>query len=149
MKTVIVYDSVYGNTEKIAKSMGGAITGEVKVLRTDEVNLSELESIELLIVGSPTYAGRPTPVMQDFLNKIPESATKGVNIAAFDTRVGAKFARIFGYAAPKIANNLKVKGGTLIMSPGGFFVRGKEGPLIEGELERAANWAKEIASSKK
>lgn len=40
MKALIVYDSVYGNTEKIAKAIGGAITGEVKVLRVNEANPS-------------------------------------------------------------------------------------------------------------
>ncbi len=46
MKGLIVYDSVHGNTEKIAKSIGDAITGNVKVLRTGEVNPPELESID-------------------------------------------------------------------------------------------------------
>jgi len=70
MKALIVYDSVYGNTEKIARSIGSAITGDVKVLRAAEVNPSELESVDLLIVGSPTHGGRQTPAIQDFLNKV-------------------------------------------------------------------------------
>ena len=145
MKALIVYDSVYGNTEKIAKSIGGAITGDVKVLRIGEVNPSELESIDLFIVGSPTQGGRPTPAIQDFLSKVSEPAIKGINVAAFDTRFSTRLVGIFGYAAGKIAGSLKTKGGTLILSPEGFFVKGKEGPLKEGELERAASWAKEIA----
>ena len=149
MKALIVYDSAYGNTEKIARAIGGAITGEVKVLRPGEVNPSDLQSVDLLIVGSPTQGGRPTPAIQDFLNKIPEPAIKGVNVAAFDTRFSTKLVGIFGYAAGKIANSLKRKGGTLILSPEPFFVKGKEGPLKEGELERAADWAKGIVESKK
>jgi len=149
MKALIVYDSVYGNTEKIARSIGGAITGEIKVLRIGEVNPSELEPVDLLIVGSPTYGGRPTPATLDFLNNILESAVKGMSVAAFDTRLSAKWVKIFGYASGKIAGSLKAKGGTLILSPEGFFVKGAKGPLKEGELERAASWAKEIASSKK
>ena len=149
MKALIVYDSAYGNTEKIARAIGGAITGEVKVLRPGEVNPSDLQSVDLLIVGSPTQGGRPTPAIQDFLNKIPEPAIKGVNVAAFDTRFSTKLVGIFGYAAGKIANSLKRKGGTLILSPEPFFVKGKEGPLKEGELERAATWAKRIVESKK
>ncbi len=140
MKTLIVYDSVYGNTEKIAKAIGGAMAGDVKVLRVGEVNPSDLESIDLLIVGSPTQGGRPTPAIQDFLKKVSEPAIKGVNVAAFDTRFSTRWARIFGYAAGKIADNLKGKGGTLIASPEVFFVKGTEGPLKEGELERAASW---------
>ncbi|MFC1955852.1 flavodoxin family protein [Chloroflexota bacterium] len=147
MKVIIIYDSVYGNTENIAKAIGDAFTGEVKVLRVGEVNSSELKILGLLIVGSPTQGGRPTPAIQDFLNKVPEPAIKGINVAAFDTRFSTRWVGIFGYAAGKIAGNLKGKGGTLVESPEGFFVKGKEGPLKEGELERAANWAKGVLQS--
>ncbi len=149
MKALIVYDSVYGNTEKIAKAIGGAITGEVKVLRVDEANPSKLKTIDLLIVGSPTQGGRPTPAIQDFLDKVSEPAIKGINVAAFDTRLSTKWVGIFGYAAGRIADSLKRNGGILIASPEGFFVKGKEGPLKEGELGRAASWAKAIVKSEK
>ncbi len=145
MKTLVVYDSVYGNTEKIAKAIGDAVGGEVKVLRVGDVDSAELEAFDLLIVGCPTHAGRPTPATQDFLKKIPLPALRGADVAAFDTRLTAKLARIFGYAAGRIAADLETKGGNPILSPEGFFVKGKEGPLKEGELERAANWAKGIA----
>ena len=149
MKALIVYDSVYGNTEKIAKAIGGAIAGEVKVLRMDEVDYSELKTLDLLIVGSPTQGGRPTLGIQDFLNKVSEEAIKGINVAAFDTRFSTKLVGIFGYAAGKIAETLKRKGGTLVLSPEPFFVKGRQGPLKEGELERAAVWAKRLLESKK
>jgi len=151
MKALIVYDSVYGNTEKIAKAVAEAITpsNEVKVLRVGDANPSELASVNLLIVGSPTHAGRPVPAVQDFLKKIPELSLKGISVAAFDTRISKKIVGVFGYAAGRIAGNLKKKGGTLIASPEGFFVTGGQGPLKEGELERAAGWAKGILRSKK
>jgi flavodoxin I len=151
MKAVIVYDSVYGNTEKIARAIAEAITpsNEIKVLRAGEANPSELASIDLLIVGSPTHGGRPTPAIQDFLNKVIQSSLKGINVAAFDTRTQAKLAKVFGYAAGRIAGSLKKKGGTLIGPPEGFLVTGTKGPLKEGEPERAAAWAKRILQSKK
>ncbi len=149
MKALIVYDSVYGNTEKIAKAIGGAIIGEVKVLRVDEANPSELKTIDLFIVGSPTQGGRPTPAIRDFLNKVPEPSLQGINVAAFDTRISTKLVGAFGYAAGRIAGNLKGKGGTLIASPEGFFVKSTKDPLREGELERAAVWAKGILERKK
>jgi flavodoxin len=151
MKALIVYDSVYGNTEKIARAIAEAITpsAEVKVLRVSEANPSELASTELLIVGSPTHGGRPTPAIQDLLNKIPKLSPQGINVAAFDTRIQAKLVRVFGYAAGRIADNLKKRGGTLIASPEGFFVTGSKGPLKEGELERAVGWAKGMLESKK
>jgi len=149
MKALIVYDSVYGNTEKIARAVADAIapSGEVKVVQAGEANPPELESTDLLIVGSPTHGGRPTPPVQDFLNKVPK--LQGINVAAFDTRSQSKFARVFGNAAGRIARNLERKGGTLIASPEGFLVTGTKGPLKEGELERAAGWAKGILESKK
>jgi flavodoxin I len=149
MKALVVYDSFYGNTETIAKAIGSAITGEVKVLRPGEASPTDLKSIDLLIVGSPTQGGRPTKAIQDFLNKLPESAVKGVNVAAFDTRFSTKLVGIFGYAAGKTADSLKKKGGNLIVVPEAFFVKSKEGPLKDGELERAAAWAKRILESKK
>ena len=149
MKVLIVYDSVYGDTEKIAKAIGSVITGEVQVLRVDEANPSELKTLDLFIVGSPTQGGRPTPAIRDFLNKVPESSLQGINVAAFDTRISTKLVGVFGYAAGRIADNLKGKGGTLIASPEGFFVKGTKGPLKEGELERATGWAKGILENKK
>ena len=151
MKALIVYDSVYGNTEKIARTVAEAITpsSEVKILRAGETNTSELADFDLLIVGSPTHGGRPTPAIQDLLNKVPHTSLKGVNVAAFDTRSQAKPARVFGNAARRIAGKLTKGGGVLIVSPEGFFVTGTKGPLKEGELERAATWAKGILEGKK
>lgn len=148
MKILIVYDSAYGNTEKIAESIGSAITDEVKTLHISNVHPSELESLDLLIVGSPTQGGKPTPAIQEFLKEVPESTTKGVSVAAFDTRFSTRLVGIFGYAARKIARNLETKGGNLISPPEGFFVSGTKGPLNEGELERAASWAKKIVERK-
>jgi len=147
MKALIVYDSVHGNTRIVAQNIGDAIPGEVNVLHASQVNASELRTFDLLIVGAPTHGGRPTEAIQDFLEKVQARALKGTNVAAFDTRLTAKWVRIFGYAAPRIAASLKEKGGTLVGSPGDFFVKGTKGPLIEGEVERAAAWAKGIVES--
>ncbi|MDD4346819.1 MAG: hypothetical protein PHZ11_08045 [Desulfitobacteriaceae bacterium] len=74
-----------------------------------------------------------------------------MDVLAFDTRISAKdtnskvlnvFIKVFGYAAEPIGEKLQKKGGNLIAPPEGFFVKDSEGPLKEGELERAANWVK-------
>jgi len=69
---------------------------------------------------------------------------KNIRVASFDTRLSAKWVGIFGYAAGKIAEKLKAKGGNPVMPPAAFFVTGKEGPLKDGETERAAAWARKI-----
>ena len=140
MKALIVYDSTYGNTEQIARAIGAAISGEIKVLRVSEVNPSDMNSIDLLILGSPTQGARPTVAMQEFLNKID---VKGKNVAVFDTRIG--IAKLFGVAADKIVKSLKEKGAVAIAPTAGFNVTAEKVPkLKEGELERAANWAKSL-----
>ena len=159
MKALIVYDSKFGNTEKIARAIGEAITplGEVRVVKVGDANPSELSSIDFLIVGSPTHAGGATRAIKEFLRKIPANALKNVQVASFDTRFSAKdkgigariVLGIFRYAAGRIATILEYKGGYLAMEPEGFIVEESEGPLKKGELERAATWAKEIPESKK
>ena len=144
MKTLVLYDSAFGNTEQIARTIGSAISGDVKVLRIGEINPSALGQVDFLFVGSPTQGGKPTPAMRDFLDNVPASALKEMKIAAFDTRLSGRLVGIFGYAAGKIANDLKSKGAVLASSPEGFLVNGKEGPLKERELERAALWANQI-----
>ncbi|MFC1983163.1 hypothetical protein ACFLV5_05230 [Chloroflexota bacterium] len=37
------------------------------------------------------------------------------------------------------------KGGNLVVPEEGFFVKDKEGPLVDGEIERAARWARSMA----
>ncbi len=112
------------------------------------MNPSDFKTIDLLIIGSPTYGGKPTRAIQDLLNKVPVSDFKGASMAAFDTRLSMKLVKIFGYAAEKIAVSLKTKDWTIIVPPEGFFVKGKKGPLEKEELERAAGWAKEIIKRK-
>lgn len=100
MKTLVVSDSTYGNTEKIAQASGEAIGGQV--LRVGEVNPADLKGFDLLIVGSPTHGGPPREGMYGLL-KAP-LALEGLNVAAFDTRTRWS---LLGYAAPRIARSLQ------------------------------------------
>jgi flavodoxin I len=159
MKAMVVYDSAYGNTEKIARAIGDALgtQGEVEVVRAGDAKPDQLAGLALLVVGSPTQKFSPTGATTGFLKGIPKNGLQGVKVAAFDTRFAesdinkvrilAFFVRIFGYAAEPIAGRLQKKGGDLAVPPEGFYVSGTEGPLVEGELERAADWAKEISKT--
>jgi flavodoxin len=160
-KALVVYDSFFGNTERIARSIGNALgrSEDVEIIRVGDVRPEQLAGLKLLIVGSPTRAFRPSPAIKKFLKSIPKNSLKGVKVAAFDTRItdeeidSAVFilgilVNIFGYAAKPIADRLVKKGGRLIALPEGFYVHGTEGPLKEGELERASNWAKKISAKR-
>jgi flavodoxin I len=151
MKTLVVYDSVYGNTEIIARAIGDAIPAEVQVLRVGQVTAGDLETVDLLIIGSPTHGALPTEAVQGLIGKIGSPAREGAKAATFDTRLAWKFLeRWGGFAAPKMADMLKDKGWMLAGEPGGFFVKGlKKGPLKRGETDRAAAWAKGLVESQR
>ncbi len=153
MNILVLFDSMYGNTELVARKIAEALDmpESVRLLKAGEAGLDDLQGVDLLIVGSATQAFRPLPGMTGFLNRIPAGGLKGVRVAAFDTRVDVKevnsgfltfMVNLFGYAAEKIAKSLQKKGGEPALPVEGFFVVDKEGPLKEGELERAAGWIK-------
>jgi flavodoxin len=150
VKILIVVDSVYGNTLKIAEAIKEALkpAGEVSLVRPAEANLQDLPSLGLLLVGSPVQGGRALKPVQDFLNRIPSGGLKRVNVATFDTRMKGAFPKLFGFAGARIADALKSKGGNLVAPAEGYFVKGREGPLLEGEIERAGAWAKGLAQNK-
>ena len=147
MKILVIFDSVYGNTENVARAIGGAITNDVQIIHAKEAKPNDLEGLDILIIGAPTQGGRPTQDMQNFLKDIAKTDIKGLKFASFDTRISAKWVGIFGYAAGRIAKNLRKKGADLIKDPEPFFVTGTEGPLKEGEMERAAAWAQEVVNT--
>jgi flavodoxin len=155
MSVLILYDSVFGNTEQIARAVcsGADLQGNAQAVKVSEVKPEQLQGLKLLIVGSPTRAFRPTEATQKFLKGLAKDSLKGVRVAAFDTRMDVNesksavlrfFVKIFGYAAKPTAYGLTAKGGELAAPPEGFLVNDTQGPLKEGELERAANWAKSL-----
>ena len=129
MKTLVVYDSTYGFTEKIAKAIGSGIAGDVKVSRFTEIMPGDIEGTDLLVIGSPTQGGRPLKPLQEWLDNISEAAVKGKKVAVFDTRMPAAWVKIFSFAGLRIAGVMKKKGATLIGEPQGFFVKAAKGPL--------------------
>jgi len=159
MKALVVYDSAYGNTAKIAQAIGDALgaQADVETLKVSDANPGQLTSADLLVVGSPTQKFRPTGAITKLLKSVPAGGLTGVKVAAFDTRfteseinkvrVLAFFVRIFGYAAKPIGDRLVKAGGQLVIPPEGFYVGDTEGPLLEDELERAADWARKILAA--
>jgi flavodoxin len=153
MNVLVIYDTYFGNTAQVAEVIGKSLGDDVNVIKVNEVNMENISGLDLLIMGSPTRAFRPSDDMKKFLDSIPNGTLSGTKVAAFDTRMDPKdvgnpilkfMAGMFGYAANPIANNLVKKGGMLIGEPTGFVVVDREGPLRAGELEKASSWAKSL-----
>lgn len=157
MRSLIIYDSLYGNTEKIARAIGQGLPDDVDVKHVSQGETLGLTGYDLLVVGSPVHGGRPTPAIEAFVRRLPAGTLVGMRVAAFDTRFEAQtrgaglrlLMSVIRYAAPRIARDLLKKGGELAGEPEGFIVEQKEGPLKQGELERAVSWAATLVGERR
>lgn len=148
MRATVICESSFGNTRAIAEAIAETLDAEV-LSAGDPI---ELEEVDLLIVGAPTHVhgipgersrkaavdqgGSDGPGVRDWLDDLPHGQGR---VAAFDTRFD-KPAFLTGSAAKGIAKRLRLHGFELVAEPESFFVLGTEGPLKDGELERAAEW---------
>lgn len=139
MESLVIYDSNHGNTRKIAETVA-EILGAPAVSVSD-AGPEHFSGLGLVVVGSPILGWKPSERTQAFLAALKKEQLKGVKAAAFDTRVKLF---IHGDAAGKIAKVLADAGAEMISEPQPFYVKGKEGPLFEGEIEKARAWAVEI-----
>lgn len=164
LKILIVHDSQFGNTaqiaDAIAQGMRRAAAGaedHVAQHPIGEVQPEQARAADLLVIGSPTQGFRPTAPVRDLLQRIPRNGLAGKRVATFDTRftedeiksIGkflSTMVDLFGYAAPRLADAAAKKGAYLVLPPEGFYVGGKEGPLLDGERERAMAWGKSVYS---
>jgi flavodoxin len=129
MEALIIYDSNFGNTKKIADELTSAFGSSAKAKSVKDFKKEDLSGKNLLIVGSPINAWRPTKNIIEFLENLNPMLMKEIKTAAFDTRVKSF---ISGNAAKKIAKRLTNSGAEVVVEPMGFYVTGNEGPLVEG-----------------
>lgn len=139
MNTLVVYDSQFGNTERIAQAIANTLQafGPTRTVRVDPEHPLDCRETDLLVLGSPTQGFRATPAMQSFLTVVPFALLQNLAVATFDTRVHGPW----GSAARNLARRLRSLGIEPLVPPMSFFVKGTPGPLVEGEEEHAAQWA--------
>jgi len=153
MKALILFESYFGNTEKVARACADGLAGkaEVSVVRVNEVLPDALTGIDFLLLASPTRGFRPGTATQAFLKALTPGSLAAVKAAAFDTRIDPDdiksgmlrfMVKSFGYAGKAMQAALAKAGAVMVAEPEGFFVTASEGPLKEGELERAGEWIK-------
>ena len=155
MSILIVYDSIFGNTAKVALAMAEAVSGARAVPVSDAATL-DLNGVTLLVVGSPTRGFRPTPAIQEFIDGLGDDMLAGRRASVFDTRLDLETVHpaplrwvmeVGGYAANTLEHLLAEKGCVMTGKPAGFLVSGSEGPLLAGELERARSWMRDLVAT--
>lgn len=142
MNNLIIYDSNFGNTKKIAGVIGKDL--QAKVIPVTKFDPQVLENVKLLIVGSPINGWQPTQNIRNFLSTLGKRQLKGVKVTSFDTRVDVFF---HGNAGQLILRKLIWAGGEKITDPEGFYVKTSQGPFFDDQIDRAHTWAESIKKS--
>jgi hypothetical protein len=163
MKSLVVYESWFGNTRRIAKRVAAGLAeeGEVELVSVADP-LPSLQHLDLIVIGAPTHVhglssarsrqaaidqrggtGEAGTGARDWIEGLPLAGS--ATVAVFDTRAH-KPALLVGSAAHKMARRLGRRGYRVAAEPESFFVHGTPGPLEEGELERAEEWGKTLAT---
>jgi flavorubredoxin len=145
-KALVVYDSVYGNTEKVAKALAAGLENggaDVAVAKVETVRSNELGEFDLLCVGSPTHAWNASKPTKEFLERLKDlKGLTGKKAFAFDTKMKSRLA---GNAGGKIEGKLKDAGFTIIKSSKSAIVKSREGPLEENAEETFKQIGAELA----
>lgn len=165
MEIAVVYESMFGNTRDVALAIAAALRehGEVAASEVGVTEVGSVDGVDLLVVGGPTHMhGMSTATSRKAAAEDAEepvvsrgeglrtwladlAKTKGTPAAAFDTRL-PKSPLLTGSAAKKYARRLRRRGYRLLVRPESFLVEDSEGPLVDGELERAHTWATDVAA---
>lgn len=165
MKAAVVYESIFGNTMQIAEAVARGLSARFEVSAA-EVSAAgrAANSVDLLVIGGPTHAFGMSrgssrkgaleqaakigvrPVSQgegirDWLKRLPKTHEPAL-AASFDTAFKKGRWLPTGSAASSAASQLKKKGFKSVCEPEQFYVTDTEGPLADGELERAEEWGR-------
>jgi hypothetical protein len=165
-RALVIYESMYGNTQQVAEAVAEGLAGvaAVDVVEVGTAPTKLPANIGLIVVGGPTHAfGMSRPGTREDAAKQAEEPpisqgmgvrewleslqpTPGLPAAAFDTHVEhPKLLRHVGSAAGSIAKRLHSLGFKRAAAPEHFWVSGAQGPLAEGQLERAYGWGRALA----
>lgn len=162
MRAMVVYETVWGNTEQLAREIAAGLGADsVEVVDAASAPPAIEDDIDLLVVGGPTHAfsmstaSTREAARQQGANRIPASGirewverllppTRAVPVATFDTRVVSP--RLPGSAAKKAMRKLIALGFRPAVKPETFGVHGYSGPVADGELERARQWGAQVAA---
>jgi hypothetical protein len=170
-RALVIYESMYGNTEQIGKAVGEGLCGvmPVDVVEVGSAPTELSADIGLIVVGGPTHAlGMSRPATREDAAKQVQSplVSNGIGVrewlsslippdhrdmplaAAYDTHLDHPMVvRRLGSAGASITKKLHQLGFTMATEPEHFWVSGTQGPLREGELERSCDWGRALAES--
>jgi menaquinone-dependent protoporphyrinogen IX oxidase len=157
MKGIVVYDTSYGNTKKIAETIAETLKDlgvEADLFHVKDVKKLSATDYSFLVLGSPTRFGTMSFAIRVFLGKVKSEEWTNKPFAAFDTEnpeniERARIEKKEWSAAEKIATKLRDKRMNQLLPVLKATVLGQKGPLVEGEIERTKQYANKLADELK
>jgi hypothetical protein len=164
MRALVVYESMFGNTEAVAQAIAGGILESmgVELVEVGGAPAVVPQDVTLLVVGGPTHAfgmSRPASRLEaarhvsavislergirEWLEDLPVRTTATL-ATVFDTRA---LSRVTGSAARAASRRLDRLDYPLVAPPESFRVTRVAGPLVDGELDRARAWGKALGAA--
>jgi hypothetical protein len=165
---LVVFESMFGNTELVARAVAEGLEAEGVTTRVADVSVAPADlpsSVELLVVGAPTHAfslSRPKTRIEavrqgadaaragiglrEWLATARPHEDHPVRVAVYDTRA-SKVRRLPAAAGPSAARLAKRRKFATVGRPVAFLVNEIQGPLLEGELDRAHSWGRTLSAA--
>ncbi len=165
MQALVVYESMFGDSQAIAEAVAAGLSGEmaVDVVEVGAAPAAVNGDVDLLVVGGPTHAfgiSRPS-TRGDALTKSEGAGVVSngeglrewldavhveldVPAVAFDTRINKP--RVPGSAAHAAQRRLRHIGCRTVAPAESFYVHGTTGPLVDGEVDRARQWGLKLVA---
>ncbi|MFW9850378.1 MAG: flavodoxin family protein [Candidatus Thorarchaeota archaeon] len=153
-KAIVIYQSLFGNTKKIAMSLArgleesGVITD---CLHIDEVDIEKLVEYDFIAIGGPTHILGMSKQMKAFIGKLKTANLRGKMGFSFDTRILSKMNKrslffLENSAARRIEGKMKHRKIKMVRSRESALVTGREGPLNQQAESRFFQIGKEIGA---
>jgi flavodoxin len=147
MNALVIYHSQFGNTQQVAEAIAGVFqgAGSARTVIAQQLDAADLQDVDLVVMGTPTHKMNLPQAVRPVFEQLPRRSLRGVSVAAFDTsyEMSAFLARLT--AAKRVDRKLRKLGGERLVRPETFYVHHHhEGPLYDGEVERAKTWAESI-----
>lgn len=146
IRAIVIYDSIFGNTEKIAKALARGLEKQgvcVDCRKVDKVEASDVIDYDFIAVGGPTHLAGVSKPMKKFLEKIDEADLRDKKGFCFDTRNHSRLNMFdLNSASKRIEKKMKKKKVNMIKQHESAIVEGREGPLEKGaetRFERIGN----------
>ncbi|MFW9806339.1 MAG: flavodoxin family protein [Candidatus Thorarchaeota archaeon] len=144
-KTIIIYESLYGNTKKIAESICEGINSvegvDCLIKKTGEIHTDDLCDYDAILFGCPNHNQEPALNIVKFIDRASIVHLKAKIGAAFDTYTGGN--KDVAVAKLEIIIQAKLPGISLEGRISAK-VTGRKGPLADDEESRAQEFGEEF-----